>query len=63
MNEFHFESLDLRTSEMGFPSRAIEMDNFMVSKGRHIHTRNGECIEEEILKPKQQWIAVAMVVS
>ena len=40
MTEFHFEDPDLRNStlEIGFPSCAIEKDNFTDSQGKQIRT-------------------------
>ena len=40
MNEFHCEDPDLKNSslEMGFPSCAIEKDNFIDSQGKQIRT-------------------------
>ena len=40
MSRFHFEDLDLKNSllEIGFPSCAIENDNFIDSQGKHIRT-------------------------
>ena len=44
MSEFHFEDPDLKNStlEKGFPSCAIEKDNFIDSQGKLIRTENKE---------------------
>ena len=49
MTEFHFEDLDLKDStlEMGFPSCAIEKDNFTDSQGKQIRTE-----KNSLFKPK-----------
>ena len=41
MTEFHFEDPDLKNStlETGFPSCAIEKDNFTDSQGKQIRTK------------------------
>ena len=48
---------------MGFPSCENEKDNFKVSQGRKIRTKNKESFESNVLKQKQRCIAVAVVVS
>ena len=44
MSEIHFEDPDLKSStlEVGFPSYAIEKDNFIDSQGKQICTENKE---------------------
>ena len=53
--EFYFAGLDLqyRTPEIGFPSFEIGKDNFRVSQGKEIRTKNKESLESKILKQKQ----------
>ena len=52
--EFYFEGLDLhyKTSEVEYPSRQIEKDNFIVSQGMQIRTKNKEWFESKIVKQK-----------
>ena len=52
MTEFHLEDPDLKngTLEIGFPSRAIEKDNFTDSQGKQIRTKNKESFQEEVRK-------------
>ena len=56
MTEFHFEDPDLNLSstlEIGFPSCAIEKDNFFTySQGKQIRTENKESIQAEVRKQK-----------
>ena len=49
MTEFHFEDPDLKNStlEIGFPSCAIEKDNFTDSPGKQIRTENKESRKSE----------------
>ena len=54
MSEFHFEDLDLRNSksETGFPSCAIEKDNFIDSQGKQVHTENKKSFQAEVRKQR-----------
>ena len=64
-DEFYFGGLDLqyRTPEMSFPSCETEKDNFKVSQGRKIRTKNKEFFKSKVLKQKQHCVAAAVVVS
>ena len=50
MTEFRFEDPDLMNStlEIGFPSCAIEKDNFTDSQGKQIRTENKESVQAEV---------------
>ena len=52
MIEFHFEDPDLKNStlEMGFPSCAIEKDNFTDSQGKQIRAENKDSFQAEVRK-------------
>ena len=54
MTEFHFEDLDLKSStlEIGFPSCAIEKDNFIDSQGKQIRTENKESFQAKVRKQR-----------
>ena len=58
MTEFHFEDPDLKrdlknsTLEIGFPSCAIEKDNFTGSQGKEIRTENTESFQAEVRKQR-----------
>ena len=54
MSEFHFEDPDLKIStlEVGFPSCAIERDNFIDSQGKKIRTENKESFQAEARKQR-----------
>ena len=39
-----------RTPEMQFPSCEIETDNFKVSQGKQLRTKNKESFESKVLK-------------
>ena len=47
---------------MGFPSCESEKDNFKVSQGRKLRTKNKESFESNVLKQKQHCIAVTVAV-
>ena len=47
---------------MRFPSYEIEEDNFRVSHGKQIPTKNKESFESKVLKQKQLCVAVAVAV-
>ena len=54
MSEFHFEDPDLKNStlEIGFPSCAIEMENFIDPQGKQIRTENKESFQAEVRKQR-----------
>ena len=54
MSEFHFEDPDMKNStlEIGFPSCAIEKDNFIDSQGKKTRMENKESFEAEVRKQK-----------
>ena len=64
MTEFHFEDPDLKNSalEIGFPSCAIEKDNFTDSQGKQIRTENKESFQAEVRKQKHICVVVAVAV-
>ena len=47
---------------MKYPSHEIEKDNFRVSQGMEIRTKNKESFESKVLKQKQHCIAVAVAI-
>ena len=61
MTEFHFEDRDLKNStlEIGFPSCAIEMDNFIDSQGKQMRTENKESFQAEARKQGHICVVVA----
>ena len=68
--EFHFEDPDLKSStlETGFPSCAIEKDNFTYSQGKQIRTDKKESFQAEVRKQRVHWhicvvVAVAVLVA
>ena len=64
MSEFHFEDPDLKNSmfEVGFPSCAVEKDNFIDSKGKQIRTENKESFQDEVRKQRAICVGVAVAV-
>ena len=64
MTEFHFEDPDLKnsTSAIGFPSCAIEKDNFIDSQGKQIRTENKESFQTEVRKKGHICVVVAVAV-
>ena len=54
MSEFHCKDPDLKNStlEIGFPSCAIEKDNFIDSRGKQIRTENKESFQAEVRKQR-----------
>ena len=46
---------------MDYPSREIEKDNFRVSQGTQIRTKNKEAFESKVLKQKKHCVAVAVM--
>ena len=54
IDEFHFKDPDLKNStlEIGFPSCAIEKDNFTDSQGKQIRTENKESFQAEVRKQR-----------
>ena len=48
---------------MEFSSCEIEKDNFKVSQGKRIRTKNKESFESKVLKQRQHCVAVAVAVS
>ena len=55
MSEFHFEDPDLKNStlEIGFPSCAIEKDNFIDTQGKQIRTENKKSFQSEVQKQRE----------
>ena len=55
MTEFHFEDPDLKNStlEIGFPSCAIEKDNFTGSRGKRIPVENKEPFQTQVRKQRE----------
>ena len=47
---------------MEYPSREIKKDNFRVSQGTQIRTKNMASFEFKVLKQKQHCVAVAVAV-
>ena len=64
MTGFHFEEPDLKSStlEIGFPSCAIEKDNFPDSQGKQIRTENKESFQAEVGKQRHICVVVAVAV-
>ena len=64
MTEFHFEDPDLKncTLEIGFPSCAIEKDNFTDSQGKQIRTENKESFQAEVRNNGHICFVVAVAV-
>ena len=63
MSEFHFEDPDLKNStlEIGFPSCAIEKDNFIDSQGK-VRTENKESFKPKFGNNGRICVAVAVAV-
>ena len=64
ITEFHIEDPDLKSStlEIGFPSCAIEKDNFIDSQGKQIRTENKEFFKAKVRKQRDICIVVAVAV-
>ena len=64
MTEFRFEDPDLKNSMsgIGFPSCAIEKDNFTDSQGKQIRTENKESFQAEVRKQRYICFVVAVAV-
>ena len=64
MNEFHSEDADLKnnTLEIGFPSCAIEKDNFIDSQRKQIRTENKESFQPKFGDKGHICVAVAVAV-
>ena len=64
MNEFHFEDPNLKNStlEIGFPSCAIEKDNYLDSQGKQIHTESKESFKPKFGNNGHICVAVAVAV-
>ena len=64
MSKFHFEDPGLMNStlEIGFPSCAIEKDNFTDSQGKQIRTENKESFQAEVRKLRDICVVVAVAV-
>ena len=64
MTEFHFEDPDLKKStlEIGFPSCAIEKDNFTDPRGKQIRTENKELFEPKFGNKGHICVVVAVAV-
>ena len=64
MGLFRFEDPDLMNStlEIGFPSCAIEKDNFTDSQGKQIRTENKESFRAEVRKQRDICVVAAVTV-
>ena len=64
MGEFHFEDPDLKNStlEIGFPSCAIEKENFIDPQGKPVRTENMESFQAKVQKQRARCVAVAVAI-